>query len=226
MTQLKIQKPGDLARGRTTIAIHGPSGVGKTSLARTVDQSTTLILSAEAGLLSIADLDIDVVEIDSLATLRSVFGALRRSDYTTIIVDSLSEIAEVCLAEAKTALRDGRAAYGELNEQMTKIVRAFRDLPIDVVLLCKQDRIEDNDGRMYFGPSMPGRRLAQGLPYFVDIVCAMHAAPNDEGEIVRWLQTQPDARYTAKDRSGRLAPSERADLGALITKINNNEGGA
>jgi hypothetical protein len=42
-----------------------------------------------------------------------------------------------------------------------------------------------------------------------------------DGNPQRWLQTQPDFNYTAKDRSGALAPFEAPNLAAIAAKIMN-----
>ena len=40
------------------------------------------------------------------------------SQYETICLDSLSEIGEVVLADAKTRFKDARMAYGEMYERL------------------------------------------------------------------------------------------------------------
>jgi hypothetical protein len=49
------------APSRVTILLHGPTGVGKTSLLRTLDPTTTLSVDVEAGNLSVQDLAIDTI---------------------------------------------------------------------------------------------------------------------------------------------------------------------
>ena len=53
---------------KVNIALFGPSGVGKTTQARTLDPKTTLFIDLEAGTLAIQDWAGDVLDIRKLAT--------------------------------------------------------------------------------------------------------------------------------------------------------------
>lgn len=55
------------ATPKINIAIFGPSGVGKTTLARTLDPKTTLFVDLEAGTLAIQDWPGDVIDVRAAA---------------------------------------------------------------------------------------------------------------------------------------------------------------
>jgi hypothetical protein len=177
-------------------------------------------MSAEKGLLSIADTDVDVTEVTSLADIKEVYKHLKKgTEYDTVCLDSISEIAQVVLTEYKAIERDPRQAYGKLGEEVLSIVRSFRDLPMNVVFIAKQDRVVDElSGRQNYGPLFPGRILTQEVPYQTDIVLAMRFHRKD-GKSYRVLQTEADIQYAAKDRTGKLEKLEKPDLAALITKV-------
>lgn len=214
------------------VLVHGPAGVGKTVLAATTGApERTVIISAEGGLLSLRrlvqeypDAGIDQVtvwvprDVNDLAQMYRDLAAGGHG-FEWVCIDSVSEVAEQILAEAKERLKDGRQIYGDLNERMMDLLRKFRDLPMNVYMSCKQEREKDElSGRTLYMPSMPGRRLTQGIAYLFDEVFALRVETDDNGPY-RVLQCQPDGRYEAKDRSGRLEALEAPHLGKVHSKI-------
>ena len=202
--------------------VYGQAGAGKTSLIPTLP--SPVILSAEGGLLSIADNDLPFIEINDMATLQEAYMWLRDSaeaaQYQSVALDSISEIAEVVLNTEKKQTKDPRQAYGAMQEQVTDIIRSFRDLPgRHVFFTAKVEKAADEQGRMLYAPSMPGNKLGQSLPYFFDEVFALRVERDADGNNVRALMTEPDGLWIAKDRSGRLDAWEAPDLGAIIAKM-------
>lgn len=219
---INLQSTATIASSGVKILVYGQAGAGKTTLIKTAP--APLILSAEAGLLSLAGTDIPFIEIHSIAELGEVGQWITQSkeaaQFKTICLDSISEIAEVCLSEAKQSLKDGRAAYGEMADQMSKVIRAYRDIPgRNIYFTAKMDKSESDTGARLFAPSMPGKTLTQQLPYFFDEVLALRLVTDKDGNTGRALMCAPDTMWTAKDRSSRLAAWEPADLGAIFNKI-------
>ena len=206
------------------VLVYGQAGTGKTCLcATTPDHTRTIILSAEAGLLSIAGADIAVIEIKSIQDLMDAYGWLTQTEqgrsYEWICLDSISEMGEVILNAAKKQVKDPRQAYGEMQEKVEDLVRAFRDLPRNVYFTAKLESYQDDAGVVRYQPALPGKKLGQALPYFFDEVFFLRIEKDAEGKTVRYLQTVPDIKYHAKDRSGRLAEREMANLANIQAKI-------
>lgn len=204
------------------LLVYGNAGAGKTSLIPTLPNP--VVLSAEGGLLSIADADVPFVEVSSYDTLMEAYAWLTQSaeakGFDSVALDSISEIAEVVLNHEKKIAKDPRAAYGNMQEQMSDLIRAFRDLPEKhVYFTAKCEKATDETGRLLFAPSMPGNKTGQQLPYFFDEVLALRVEKDADGNAQRGLMCDSDGIWLAKDRSGKLDTWESADLGALIAKI-------
>lgn len=219
---IQLKKTGSLSTDGVKILVYGAAGSGKTSLIPTLP--APIVLSAEGGLLSIQHADVPFIEIANMADLQEAYGWLTDSaeakPYKSVCLDSISEVAEVVLSHELKTNKDGRAAYGELNQKMAEIIRNFRDLPgRHVYMSAKLDKAQDEMGRMLYGPSMPGKSLTQQVPYFFDEVLALRIEKDANGVTQRALMTDSDGLWQAKDRSGRLAAWEAPDLGAIIRKI-------
>jgi hypothetical protein len=214
---VNLKSTSGVAVANVKSLVYGAAGTGKTTMIGTMP--TPLILSAESGLLSLQGLDLQYIEVNSVGDLREAYKWLVSSQeakhFESVALDSISEIAELALAASLATNKDGRAAYGALNATISEIVRVFRDLPLHVLLIAKLDKGTDELGRITYSPGMPGQKLSQSLPYFVDQVLALRVTTTGERELL----CQPDSLWLAKDRSGRLDRLEPPDLGAMIKKI-------
>lgn len=216
------------------VLVYAESGAGKTILCATAP--TPVIISAESGLLSLrkkniervygvntpgVSYDIPVVQVLTIEDLYAAYEYVLNSQFGTVCLDSLTEIGEVILANEKTLVKDPRKAYGEMMERVAGLVRAFRDIRgKHVYMSSKIEAVKDElTGAVRWGPSMPGAKLAQMLPYYFDEVWRLAVGRDKEGKVLRFLQTQPDQQSTAKDRSGSLEMYELPHLGHCFSKI-------
>ena len=219
---INLKKTGGLTADGVKLLVYGQAGSGKTSLIPTLPYP--IVLSAEGGLLSIQDANIDFIEIADMDDLREAYewakGSKEADQFQSVALDSISEVAEVVLQHELKKNKDGRAAYGELNTTMQELIRAFRDLPgKHVYMSAKLEKSQDEMGKLLYNPSMPGKSLTQGLPYFFDEVLALRVERDAENNTQRALMCDSDGVWLAKDRSGKLEAWEAADLGAIIAKI-------
>lgn len=218
--------------------VYGGPGLGKTVLTATLGPGV-LLISAEGGTLSLRrpnlerlfgvgnpsiSYDIPYIEVSTVTdfndALQYIQSAHEAKQFHSIALDSVSEIAEVVLNNAKRQVKDPRQAYGELTEKMESLIRAYRDLPRNVYMSAKMEPQKDEmTGAIKYGPSMPGRKLGPAMPYFFDEVFRLGINKTPAGEQYRFLQTQPDIQYDAKDRSGALAALEPPHLGNVFSKI-------
>lgn len=219
---INLRTTAGLHANGVKVLVYGQAGAGKTSLIKTLP--APLVLSAEGGLLSIADADVPFIEITSMDALKEAYQWVAGSDdakhFESIALDSISEIAEVVLNFEKKNTKDPRQAYGAMQEQMSDIIRAFRDLPAkNVYFSAKLEKTQDEMGRVLYAPSMPGNKVGQSLPYFFDEVLALRVERDADGNAQRALMCESDGLWQAKDRSGKLAAWESPDLGEVFKKI-------
>jgi len=210
----------NLANGIKAL-VYGRSGIGKTRLCATAPGP--IIVSAENGLLSLRDQSVPAIEIRTLDDLNRALDYLMGAGgaaFHTIAIDSISDIAEKVLANAKAGTKDGRKAYGDLADQMWDTIRAFRDIRGKcVVMVAKAQYVKDETtGITRWAPAMPGKTLTQGLAYQFDEVFHLGSYKGAGGEFIA-LQTKTDLQYEAKDRSGALDFYEYPDLTAVFNKI-------
>jgi phage nucleotide-binding protein len=218
---INLQSTNTVSASNLKLLVYGQAGAGKTSLIPTLPKP--IILSAEGGLLSISQHDIPFIEVTSMDALREAYSWLLDSDeakqFDTIALDSISEIAEVCLSKEKSIAKDPRQAYGEMQTTMAELIRSFRDLPKHVMMTAKLEKAQDEMGRMMYSPAMPGNKTGQSLPYFFDLMLALRVEKDEEGVSQRALMCDSDGLWQAKDRSGKLDAWEAPDLGFILDKL-------
>ena len=215
---IQLKSTGELGNQGLKVLVYGQAGCGKTTLSKTLPKP--VVLSAEGGLLSLKDDNIPYLEIKSMTDLHEAYEWVSKSkDYESVVLDSISEIAEVVLSHEKKINKDGRAAYGEMDVQLSEIIRAFRDLNMHVLMTAKLEKQQDEMGRMLYFPSLPGNKTAQKLPYFFDEVLALRIEKDEDGKTQRALMCDSDGLWLAKDRSGKLSAWESPDLGEIIAKV-------
>lgn len=219
---ISLKRTASIHQTGAKMLVYGAAGCGKTSLVPTLPNP--VVLSAEGGLLSIHDADVPYIEITSMADLMDAYKWLTDSDeakgFQSVAIDSISEVAEVVLNTEKKSVKDPRQAYVAMQEQMSDLIRAFRDLPgRHVYMSAKLEKATDEMGRILYAPSMPGNKTGQQLPYFFDLVMALRVEKDAEGKSQRALMCDSDGLWLAKDRSGKLDTWESPDLGEIIRKI-------
>jgi hypothetical protein len=223
----RIKSTKGLHSDSVKCVVYAKSGAGKTSLLGTSDESKTLILSAESGLLSLADKDIASIAINRWVDLKVAYSEILKAikdenfAYTTIGIDSLTEVADMLVKylQASPEYSDPKNTFkmwGEYNARITELVKAFRDLPnVNVVFTALVDEVNDG-GMLIKKPLIQGSKAQSMLGSFFDEVLYL-SINESNGE--RQVHTQPTNYFEAKDRSGKLAEIEVPDLSVIFSKI-------
>lgn len=218
---LKFGNTQDLG-GAIKAMCYAPAGFGKTKLCGTAP--APLIISAENGLLSLKIEKLPYIEVQTMQDFREAFLFVQQSasanQFLTIGIDSITDIAESALSEFKKGVKDPRQAYGQLNDELLTELKKWRHLDNKhVYITCKQELIPISNSGTQYAPAMPGKQLPQDMPYWGDELFALRIIVDEQGNQNRWIQTQPDLQYYAKDRSGNLDYFETPDLTHIFNKI-------
>lgn len=130
--------------------------------------------------------------------------------YRTAIMDSLTEIEAYCFNQLLGITDSTRldeevqsaewAEYKKNNTMMLRVVRAFRDLPMNVIFIAGEKYNQDETKKYKFTPDMTGQ-LAKKIQGFMDMVgyYVMGKAGDDR---IRRLYVMPSGqgKYDAKHR--------------------------
>ncbi len=158
----------------------------------------------------------DEGDIDRLKALESTLRGVEEEDikvprqYKTVVIDSLSELEAYCfnqlLGITDTTRLDEEtqsaewAEYKKNNTMMLRVVRAFRDLPMNVIFICGEKYSQDETKKFKYVPDMTGK-LAKKIQGFMDMV-GYYVMARTGDNIQRRLYVMPSAtgRYDAKHR--------------------------
>jgi len=204
--EIKSTKNAAKHRGIKMMVV-GPSGIGKTNLARSTGR--TLILSAESGDLTLNDIEADSITVRSLSDLREAYEYTNehKKDYDSLIVDSITEIGEMIVAELKkdpeySSQKDSMKMWMKFSELMLSIAKSFRDIDgLNVIILALPESIK-NGFEEKIVPLIPAKKVQAKLGSLYDIVTLIRI--NEEGQREFIFSPIPD--FDAKDRSGKLDP--------------------
>jgi len=229
---MKIQTVGEIVHEKGINAlIYGPDHSGKTySISTLPNLEKTLVLSVEtSGLISLKKKcpELKAVKVESMSELFNAYKEIENDPlkYENIVLDSLTEIADLCVSEEleKTNAAGnkvhGQQAYGEMANKIIKMVRAFQSLPINILFICQQGRIQDSEGRLYYGPLLPGKQGNIKLPYLVPFIAALKIRTNEKGSVERAFQFVPSEDLIAGQRGDANLTFEKPNWTTIFNKI-------
>ena len=202
---------------RASILLYGRAGIGKTvALSRA---PKPLILSAEAGLLSLADTDTPYITIRSVQDLRDTYKWLQQGDnakpYETICIDSLSEVCDMSFLECKDAVGTKvPALYSELRSRILPLISGFKKLHKHLVVTARETTKLDDDKHSVKSPGVIGNKLVEDMPYLFDVV--LYYCFNRENK--RIVYTAGGVNHIAKDRTG-LLPTIFTDTSNVLCDV-------
>lgn len=171
MTQFAFKRTGDDDYPRhLKVLLQGPPKSGKTTFIATAPN--VVVAACEAGLASIAHLDIPYVNVDGTDKLQNLEMILRDDTLRahaakqlglpkieTVAIDTLDAWQEMLkkevLAENKRSQMQ-QADWGTLKERMAAIMKKFVTLPVNVIFTVHTSTTQDDESRLVYAPALQG----------------------------------------------------------------------
>jgi phage nucleotide-binding protein len=219
---LKIEAVGDAVEF-INMMVYGDPGVGKTTLMGSAvevpELQPVLFIDIEGGVLSLRKRypQAKRVRLKSWTDMQSVYDDLRRgkTEFKTVIVDTLTETQKFSMLEimkqvvVKDSERDSEVPsireWGKNGEQIRRLVRALRDLPLNSFFTAFAVEEQTDSGIVTkVKPALSGKLSAE-VAGFVDIVAYYYIKMVD-GAPQRLLLTASTGKHVVKDRSDNLPP--------------------
>lgn len=215
--------------------VFGQAGVGKTVFASTAPKP--LFVVCDTGTMSIRDKKIDKINVETFDDVLEVYTALKSGElkYETVVLDTLGNIQKKSMDKIIGTKTQATIADWQLNiEQIRKLVRLFRDLPMNVIIICHETFVtDDSTGEvMRVLPMLQGKSLPNEVCAYMDVVGYMVAREKggtdqkkgvekdaNDVEISRMIRVQPSERLPVKDHSGKLGVWILPDFPAMHAKI-------
>ncbi|KKN65424.1 hypothetical protein LCGC14_0481440 [marine sediment metagenome] len=130
--------------------------------------------------------------------------------YNTVIVDSLTEVEAYCFNQLLSITDATRldtetqssewTEYKKNHTMMLRVVRAFRDLPMHVIVTAAEQYQQDETKKMKFSPDLTGK-LSKKVQGFFDMVGYYQQARKGDDLARRlYVMPSPSGRYDAKHR--------------------------
>lgn len=209
-----------------------------------------LIISGEAGLKSVSDMDIDYVPFsswdgthDPIKEVYSFRGIMRdmatlqfaAADYKWIAIDSLTEVSERLMEhlEAKYAKEpkgNNFALWQDNERMMTAALKWIRDMPIHVYVTCLAKEETDDSGAAHYWPLLKGSAVSKKIPGLFDhVLCGIRKTDPDPTtglpRVTRMFVTDEVFGWKGKVRAPenkRPQPVEKCDdITELLIKMSN-----
>lgn len=220
MQASQLRPAGTLAQkfGVKALAYGGP-GTGKTPLVNTAPRPVLLV--CEPGMLSMRGSTVPAWEAYTVAQLiefaKWVFQSHEAKNFDTIAIDSLSQLAELILADSLGRKKDGRAAYGEMSRAVMEhfVAPLYFMQNKHIFMIAKQSKNDQN----YCKPYFPGQDLNVKIPHLFDEIwqIGLHSIPGVVGP-QRAIRTLESFDAMARDRTGKLAEFEPPNLATVFAK--------
>lgn len=217
MDQRDLREASTFARMYGCKAIvYGGTGSGKTPISNTCPKP--VFLACEPGLLSMRNSKIPAYEAMTAERIDEFFKWLFNSNETkqfdTVIVDSISFMADIYLQRALKTKKHGLQAYGDMATSVMDHLRPLYFMQQKHTYLIAKEQIVADQKRIYF----PGDILNKEVPGLYDFILHLGIKNIPGMGQLKAFQCTETFDVLARNRTGNLADYEPPDFSQLVKK--------
>lgn len=205
------------------LAVFGKPGAGDTYLIRTLVESgfNVALLDCDGGSSTLSDLEghkrFRYADCTSMEKFNAAWSATDELDDSWILaVDTFTALLDMkaqAVGGTKDKLSfDDHAKVGSAGVKILLQVKS-RAKGKDVILLCQEDRLQDEVGRMYWGPRLHGRMTGKVFADKFDGVLRLYVEAKVGGGVSYKMLTGTTGDCETKLR---VTPAQREEIPQII----------
>lgn len=197
--------------------IYGPAGTGKTPIANTAPRP--VMIATEPGLLSMRNSKIPTWIAPNKNRIDEFFKWFEHSseakNFDTLIIDSVTQMCEIALDDAKKRIKHGLQQYGDMAEYIMPYAERLYFMPQKHMYLISKEETQDSGFRR---PYYPGKQLPVAIPHRYDLILRVaKVSLSNVGEVTAF-QCNGSYDVMARNRVGTLDTYEEPNFANIIRK--------